>query len=322
MAPDPGALGSGLGPTQHGTGTWQFRASLTQGFGFDGSHVENHGIDVNGDVIEVPEHNHEVELDISRVLLQFDYTFEEPWGVRWRIPLERKSRVSALGGIQPGATAEEIEAMERNLQAHHATRNLTGFGDADVLLAWHGHDWGKEGATFALAAGTTVPLGRTEENPYTAGDAGEIHEHIQLGSGTYDPLVEFFYSRPLGDDAFLNSFGKGRFPGTENDEGYRAPRTVDLGVGYFKPIGAFGPWEDAHGNIALLYQEQGRAFWDGEIDPNTGFETVSASIGISWQDEDMHGWTLSLVVPISIDTPDVSAGVYEPGPIFSLGVGF
>lgn len=322
MAPDPGALGSGLGPSQHGTGTWQFRASLTHGFGFDGSHLETHGIDVNGDVIDVPEHRHEVDLEISRVLLQFDYTFEEPWGVRWRIPLEQRARVSSLGSIDPAATAQEIEAMERNLQVHHGSRVLKGFGDADLLLAWHGHDWGTEGASIGVAAGTTLPLGRTEENPYAAGEVGEIHEHIQFGTGTFDPVIELFYSRPVGEESYLNSFFKGRFPGSENDEGYRGSRTLDLGVGFFKPLGSLGPWQEAHGNLALLYQKQGRALWDGEIDPNTGFETYSASMGVSWYDERMNGWTLSLVLPLSINTPNVTEGVYDPGPIISLGVGF
>lgn len=298
------------------------RVSLIRGFGFDGSHDEIHGVDAGGNVVEVPLHRHDVTVEIARLQFQLEYTFDEPWAIRWRLPVEQKSRTASIGGIDPAATPAEIEAMERNLQIHHPSRNLLGFGDMDMLLSWHNHDMGKEGALFSVAAGTTVPLGHIEENPYPAGDAGEAHEHIQFGTGTFDPIVEFFYSRPVGDEAILSAFAQGRFPGSRNDNGFRGSRLLQGGLGAITSLGELGPWEQTFGVVGLLYQDQGRATWDGEIDVNTGYQALSATIGISWKDEEFRNRTLSLILPIFIDTPDSTEGTYEPGPILSLGIGF
>lgn len=298
------------------------RVSLIRGFGFDGSHEEDKGVDALGNVVAVPSHSHEVSLDIARLQFQLEYTFEEPWAVRWRLPIEQKSRSASLANIDPAATPAEIEAMQRNLQIHHPSRNLLGFGDMDMLLSWHSHDMGKDGALFSAAAGTTLPLGRTEENPYLAGDSGEEHEHIQLGTGTFDPIIEVFYSRPFGEEGTLSAFAQGRFPGSRNDEGYRGSRMIQGGLGAIKPLGDLGPWEQTFGVIGLVYQDQGRATWDDEVDPNTGYQALSATIGISWKDEELRNRTFSLILPLSIKTLDSSEGTYEPGPVLSLGIGF
>lgn len=250
------------------------------------------------------------------------YTFDEPWAVRWRLPIEQKSRTASVGSIDPAATPIEIEAMERNLQLHHPSRTLTGFGDMEMLLCWHKHDVGEEGAFFSASAGTTFPLGRTEGNPYIAGDVGESHEHIQFGNGTFDPIVELFYSRPLGEDSIISAFCQGRFPGSTNDEGFQGSQSIQGGIGAMKPLGNFGSGETSFGLAGLLYQDYGQATWDGVIDPNSGFTTLSGTLGISWKDEEFRNWSLTLVLPISIDTPYSSDGSYESGPVLSLGVGF
>ncbi len=263
-------------------------------------------------------------VEIARLQFQLEYTFDEPWAVRWRLPIEQKSRTASIGGIDPTATPGQIDQMETNLQIHHPSRNLKGFGDMEMLLSWHNHDLGKDGALFSVAAGTTVPLGRTEGNPLTAAAAepAEEHEHIQFGTGTFDPIIEFFYSRPIGEDSIISAFAQGRFPGSRNDEGYRGSQTLQGGLGAIKPLGKLGPWEQTFGVVGLLYQDLGRATWDGEIDPNTGYQALSATFGISWKDDEFRNRTLSLILPISLKTPNSTEGTYEPGPILSLGIGF
>mgnify|MGYP000187935285 FL=1 len=281
-----------------------------------------HGVDpLSGEVVDVPLHRHEVTVDIARIQFQLEYTFEEPWAIRWRLPIEQKSRTSAIGSIDP-ATPEQIEQMERNLQIHHPSQTLMGFGDMEMLLSWHNHDMGKEGSLFSAAAGTTIPLGRTEENPYLAGDSGEEHEHIQFGSGTFDPIIEMFYSLPIGEESSISAYAQGRFPGSRNDEGFRGSQSVQGGIGAITSLGDFGPGEQSFGVLGLLYQDLGRATWDGLIDVNTGYQALSASIGISWKDEEYRNRTLTLILPLSLETPYSSEGTYEPGPVLSFGIGF
>lgn len=212
--------------------------------------------------------------------------------------------------------------MERNLQIHHRSRNLTGFGDMEMLLCWHKHDLGKDGAFFSVASGTTVPLGRTEGNPLTAAASGEAHEHIQFGNGTFDPIVEFFYSRPIGEESIVSAFGQGRFPGSRNDEGFQGSKSFQCGIGAMKPVGHLGSGENSFGIAGLIYQDLSQATWDGVIDPNTGFSTLSGTLGISWKDEEFRNWSLTLLLPISIETAESSDGTYDVGPVLSLGIGF
>jgi len=296
--------------------------SISRGLNFDGSHFENNGIDADGNVIEVPSHYHDVSLDIFRVVFQVDYTFEEPWAIRTRVPIEQRSRMANIVDIDPSATAEEIEAMERNLAIHHPPEILSGFGDVELLLSWHAHDFGMEGGSLAIAAGSTLPTGRTEDDPYALGEVGERHEHIQFGTGTFDPLIEFNYGRPIGDDGVLSLFGQGRFPITESSKGFRGSNLIQGGLGYIKGLGEFGPWDDVNGVLGIFYQNQGRAEWNGVIDRNTGFQSYSLQLGLSWWDESMTSWNLSLVLPLKMETPDESLDTYDPGPLINLAIGF
>jgi 8-oxo-dGTP diphosphatase len=70
--------------------------------------------------------------------------------------------------------------------------------------------------------GLTLPLGRTEPNPYALGQEGKWHEHLQAGSGTVMPVVGVGLAYDiapvtigLSGIAFVSAY--------ENDEGFRAP---------------------------------------------------------------------------------------------------
>jgi thiol-disulfide isomerase/thioredoxin len=87
------------------------------------------------------------------------------------------------------------EVMIENPFLHHRNETLTGPGDPWV--------YGRAAVTrggFLLGArlGVSVPLGRTEEDPFAAGDAGLAHEHSQFGSGTLMPIVGVDASRSIG----------------------------------------------------------------------------------------------------------------------------
>ncbi len=71
---------------------------------------------------------------------------------------------------------------------HHRTETLVGPGDAWLqgVLRARLDRW-----FFAGRVGLTVPLGRTEENPFALGRQGLPHQHAQFGTGTVNPLVAF-----------------------------------------------------------------------------------------------------------------------------------
>jgi hypothetical protein len=69
---------------------------------------------------------------------------------------------------------------------HHRNETLTGIGDPQVVL-----HLGREEPPWTLAAwlGVSVPLGRTEENPFELGRQGRPHQHIQFGTGSWGQVL-------------------------------------------------------------------------------------------------------------------------------------
>jgi hypothetical protein len=97
--------------------------------------------------------------------------------------------VVALRGVRTRIRFEDVRhqpIVVPNGSIHHRNETLSGPGDpwlllhrAQVLGAW----------TLAARGGVSVPLGRTEPNPFDLGRRGLPHQHIQFGTGTWDPLV-------------------------------------------------------------------------------------------------------------------------------------
>ena len=53
-------------------------------------------------------------------------------------------------------------------------------------------------ARIVVRAGITVPLGSTEDNPFTAEAEVSPHQHVQMGAGTFRPVIAADVSVPRG----------------------------------------------------------------------------------------------------------------------------
>jgi hypothetical protein len=109
---------------------------------------------------------------------------------------------------------------ERKLCEEPLARN------ADPWLMLHA---GKVAGRWTIAArgGVTVPLGRTEPNPFTLGDLGLPHEHIQFGTGTWDPVVGLAAGRRWGETT-LTLTGLARLV---HGHAYGVVQVKDVGLG-------------------------------------------------------------------------------------------
>ncbi|CAN5723252.1 hypothetical protein BH11MYX2_BH11MYX2_38860 [soil metagenome] len=85
---------------------------------------------------------------------------------------------------------------------HHHNETLTGVGDP-WLMARTSSQLGR--VAVGGRVGFTIPLGRTEPDPFELGDEGLPHEHSQFGSGTVEPIVGLDVSTRLGPYA-LDAF--------------------------------------------------------------------------------------------------------------------
>lgn len=80
-----------------------FRATLniTNGFDYQGGHFSDHGLSPEGKVIEVPLHEHIVELDFVRSELALEYTFATNWTVWLQCRMMRKYKPPGLILLNP-----------------------------------------------------------------------------------------------------------------------------------------------------------------------------------------------------------------------------
>jgi hypothetical protein len=140
---------------------------------------------------------------------------------------------------------------------HHRDETLVGPGDP-WLTAVVGRPLGPLSAAFR--AGVTIPLGRTEENPFALGRRGRPHQHIQFGTGTWDPLVGAGVGRRFAD-VVVSANVLARLPVSANGHGYRAGRRLQATLGADRRVA--GAWRVLGG---LDYGHETAETWDGVIE--------------------------------------------------------
>ena len=185
---------------------------------------------------------------------------------------------------------------------HHRNETLVGPGDP-WLMAVLGRPI--LGLSAAFRAGVTIPLGRTEENPFALGRRGVTHQHIQFGTGTWDPLLGAGVGRRFGE-VLVSANVLARLPQTENDHGYRAGRRVQASLSGDRRIA--GPWRLLAG---LDYGHEAAERWDGVVEEegNIGRSDVLLSAGVA---RAFGGRALVLSVKVPVRTRSNGVQVEYP----------
>lgn len=117
---------------------------------------------------------------------------------------------------------------------HHRDETVAGLGDPMVLGGY-----GRVLGAWRVAgrAGVTVPLGRTEADPFARGAQGLAHQHIQLGTGTVNPVLTLEASRSVGRWR-VGGFGFTQQTLYANGEGYQAGDRYAAGASARRSVGA------------------------------------------------------------------------------------
>ena len=267
-------------------------------------------------MITVPAHRHDVQLDFVRYEFMAAHRLGERHDAWLRIPYDVKKRTASIELVDP-ATPAEIAAMNRNLAIHHPTETLENFSDASLLVARKTKDAWRDGDLVIVAFGTSLPIGKTEKNPYALGDAGLPHEHIQFGTGTFDPLLELYYVAPVSEHVSVSANAIGRFPLYENGKHYQGPIEVSSGLNVStavtERIGLLVGWSGFY---------QGYAHWEGERDDNSGIVSHAVVGGASYAIADGVVLRLAARVPTSQNTLSSDGDVFEQGTVVQLGMSY
>lgn len=292
---------------------WRVRLSFAASLDNDGSHLADEGVGPGGATVTVPQHEHVVSMDAWRTVLDLEYLAAADLAFRLKMPFELRDRSASVRTVDP-ATSAEVASMQRALDLHHPDTTLEGVRDFDLTAAtwWRGAIG--EGDRLELAYGVSLPFGATERDPNRRDPLGNlvVHEHVQFGTGTFDPLLQLTWVTPLGATWAMNLYGAARFPWYENSKDYRAPREITAAAGLGRALG--DRWH-VRGSVTTLWS--GKAEWDGTPDVNTGWIVWYAGGGFEYRAE---GWSLALQVllPFAQDTLGGGSETFDLGPAVTL----
>jgi hypothetical protein len=157
-------------------------------------------------------YNHHIEQFMSDVSLDASYGVT-PW-------LAAELRLS-LRIVDVNPSYSELDGTPKSVpnDIHHHDRTLVGPGDPWAVMRF-----AAASGRFVSAArlGVTLPIGRTEPDPYALAEQGRWHEHLQFGTGTFMPIAGIGLSYGL-ERVDLSLSALGLFSLYENGHGFRAP---------------------------------------------------------------------------------------------------
>ena len=149
---------------------------------------------------------------VTELRLLAEYGLISGLGVQGVLPLklvDRRTVRSDLSGNQLTLDYEDI---------HQPDRTIAGLGDAQLYL--HGA-LAPLGLQLGWRAGVSFPLGEVGPNPEEREAHGLTHEHVQFGTGTFDPVLGMDLSRSFGSWS-LAGFAHAQVPIYRGAQGYQA----------------------------------------------------------------------------------------------------
>jgi hypothetical protein len=288
----------GSGAMAGGSGT--FGVSL-RGLAMQVTHPAGCADLTNCDEVPVqPLHDHQVVLAPVELGLSGEWAFDDKWGVEASLPV-RSVWASVSYKTPDGADYEPVDA-----DVHHRDETVAGLADGR-LMARYGRSLG--GVWVAARLGTTVPLGATEADPFSAGDVGKKHQHIQLGSGAFEPVMSLDATWG-GISQQTTAYVTLQQPLYANDQGYEAGRRLLAGA----QVG----WKAAPDLLLSLLGEvghEGGEQWQGVVrsDGMTGLTEVRTGAALLWRSEAVT-LTAALRVPVY---RVMEASAEEPGEVIA-----
>lgn len=229
---------------------------------------------------------HDQSLVVSEARLAVDVGLRGRWGLSVMLPL--RTVTTSIRYLDTAGT--EVQLLRPGI--HHRNETVTGLADPTVM----GSVAGKvAGWRLAARAGVSVPIGRTEEDPFALGDRMIAHQHIQMGSGTVNPVLAADVGRAFG------TWRVGGFAFTqqalyENGKGYQAGDRYAGGVTAQRALG--GGWSVRGGAEA---QAETAERWGGIVhtdDGNRGRFDAMLTGGGAWAATPRLTIDLAVKVPV------------------------
>jgi hypothetical protein len=204
-----------------------------------------------------PPNQHDQVLYIAELRSIFEYAFDDAWGLEAQVPVKLTDTRIVYRRLDGTIFTPDYTTI------HHRNETLFGIGDPTLSAR---HNLRFAGTVISLRAGMSIPLGDTVRDPFLLGEMGLEHQHIQFGTGTFDPLFAFELSRTLGPVS-ARIHGQTQLILYESQRGFRAGNRYAAGV--LASMGIAGPLA-VSASFDVINEQPER--WSGEIqqDGNLG----------------------------------------------------
>lgn len=262
-------------PTAHSSGAPLREGSLRTDATLTGTTihvVHTAGCEDTDDCDEVPLqplYLHDQRVTPIELRLAAEYGLSDSFGLDLQLPF--RTVISRIEYTTP--EGEPYDPLDRDV--HH--RDETIAGPSDGLLLGRAGDL-FDGTWLAVRVGVSLPIGKSEEDPFALGDQGLRHQHVQLGNGTFEPALSLEASH--GFEAFtLQAFAFAQLSVYDNRHGYRAPLRVQGSVeGSMKLVSTLS------GALGVGVYHEGAERWQGVVrqDGSLGRTELTAQVALDY----------------------------------------
>ncbi len=247
---------------------------------------------------DIPEHWHDQQITWFRLDALLSAGLGNGWAVAAGLPFDVRS-ITVDYTLTPDGEPYDPPYAD----IHHREEVL--FGPVDGSL-WLKRTMMVGSVVVTPSVGGSIPLGHPEADPFALTELGKKHQHMQFGTGTFDPLLSIdavFRAGRFGALAMVSS----RLPLYEGANGYRAPRTVAGGAGP-----AFAVTPKLYTWLLAEAAYEGEELWSGVA--YGGRASVSASGGALYTLTPDVSVQLTARVPVweAVHHTDEDASVSQP----------
>lgn len=240
---------------------------MAEGAWFFGVSASGTTVRVRHDAPEdVPPTKHDQRFWVGELRLNAAYGLSDSFAMDVQVPLRVTRTTVEFRRLDGGPLPGNYESI------HHRNQTLRGVGDPRIGGRT---GWSLFGTGVSTRLGVSVPLGKTEPNPFTLGDEGKKHEHIQFGTGTFDPFVDLDLQRKLGP-VVGTLRGSALLPFEENEHGYQAGPRFNGSAEVTLP-----EWHSVVPSLRVDIAHEEPEKWDGRILREGNLGRTDALVGAS-----------------------------------------
>ena len=263
-----------------------------------------------------PPDQHHTTLWVTEARLLGEFGIHPNFAIQATLPL----RFIGTNTQYTDLSGTPIQLDHPNI--HHRNQVLVGLGDTQLFL----HGAAKPGG-FQLGGrvGFSIPSGQVNPNPFKLGDLGLPHQHLQFGTGTFDPVIGADLSRSFGAWS-LAGFAQTQLPLYRGPEGYQAGTRIFGGLVGISGLGL----EKVRFRLGVAAFHEFPERWDGVVpteDGNQGRTDLFVGLGVTVPF--LTDWSVSLDLRARVYGQVVGAQLQMPlivelslGRLFHLEAGF